>query len=55
MRPTREFNAHMGQLTQDTRLCELKTPLGKDVLVFVGFEGFGRSQRTVRVPHRMSQ
>jgi type VI secretion system secreted protein VgrG len=38
MRPTREFNAHMGQLTQDTRLCELKTPLGKDVLVFVGYE-----------------
>ena len=30
----------MGQvLTQDTRLCELKTPLGEDVLVFVGFEG----------------
>jgi type VI secretion system secreted protein VgrG len=29
----------MGQLTQDTRLCELKTPLGKDVLVFAGFEG----------------
>lgn len=25
----------MGQLTQDTRLCELTTPLGKDVLVFV--------------------
>jgi type VI secretion system secreted protein VgrG len=26
----------MGQaLTQDTRICELKTPLGKDVLVFV--------------------
>src|SRR4051812_14052992 len=35
MRPTREFNAHMGQLPQDPRLCELKTPLGKDVLVFV--------------------
>lgn len=29
----------MGQLTQDTRLCELKTPLGKDVLAFAGFEG----------------
>src|SRR3954470_22984396 len=27
----------MGQLTQDTRLCELKTPLGKDVLGFVGY------------------
>ena len=27
----------MGQrLTQDTRICELKTPLGKDVLVFAG-------------------
>ena len=39
MRPTREFNAHMGPaLTQDTRLGELKTPLGKDVLVFVGYE-----------------
>ena len=25
----------MGQLTQDTRLCELTTPLGKDVPVFV--------------------
>ena len=28
----------MGQLTQDTRLCELTTPLGKDVLVLVRFE-----------------
>ena len=29
----------MGQvLTQDTRLCELTTPLGKDVLVFVNSE-----------------
>ena len=29
----------MGQvLTQDTRICELTTPLGKDVLVFVSLE-----------------
>jgi type VI secretion system secreted protein VgrG len=27
----------MGQLTQDTRLAELKTPLGKDVLVLASF------------------
>ena len=26
------------KLTQDTRICELITPLGKDVLVFTGFE-----------------
>lgn len=37
---TGEFDAHMGQaLTQDTRLCELTTPLGKDVLVFVRLDG----------------
>ncbi|MBR1220438.1 type VI secretion system tip protein VgrG [Bradyrhizobium sp. U87765 SZCCT0131] len=30
----------MGQaLTQDTRLCELTTPLGKDVLVFIRLDG----------------
>ena len=28
-----------GSLSQDTRFCELTTPLGKDVLVFVRFDG----------------
>src|SRR5258708_246308 len=32
-------NAMTGQLTQDRRVAELKTPLGKDVLVLANFVG----------------